>query len=224
MIATADIINDFRNSLNNDYAGEYLNRSEHLLKADFHYDSVSTYIKPLPPKTLGEVEFNGSIIFTTSVKSQYGLPVKTNKALNFNFFKAKQSGCNFGSDRVEKKLLPFIDGKFESSGHFHPFYKSVSDVLEEMLIDEYKDSLIPNPIYPKADQRDAKLWWSLLLDHEQAFRPVDFGLAVLAVVDNQFNFFVRHNAFEWQTTLNWNDDLQQLEKKTQSRKICQYNR
>ena len=203
-IATADIVNDFRNSLNSDYKGEYLNRSEHLLKVGFDYDSVTSYIKPLPPKTLGEVEFNGSLIFTKSVKSQYGSPVKTNKTLNFNFFKAKQSGCNFGSERVEKKLLPFNDGEFESSGHFHPFYKSVSDLLEETLI----------------DNREAKLWWSLLLDYEQDFRPVDFGLAVLAVVDNQFNLFVRHNAFEWQTTLNWNDDLEQLEKKTQSKKVC----
>ena len=220
-IATKDIIDDFRKSLHDDYKGEYLNRSEHLLNSGFHYDAVSTHIKPLSPGTLGEVEFNGSVIFTKSVKSQYGVPVRTNKALNFNFFKAKQSGCNFGSDRVEKKLLPFFDGKFESSGHFHPFYKEVSDVLEETLIDEYKDGLIPNPIYPKSDQRDGKLWWSLLLDHEQGFRPVDFGLAVLAVVDNQFNLFLKHNAFEWQTTLNWNNDLQQLEKKTQSKKICQ---
>lgn len=203
-IATADIIDDFRNSLNSDYEGQYLNRSEHLLTTGFDYDSVSSYIKPIPPKTIGEVEFNGSIIFSKIIKSQYGAPVRTNKTLNFNFFKAKQSGCNFGSERVEKKLLPFNDGKFESSGHFHPFYKSVSDLLEETLIDD----------------REAKLWWSLLLDHEQNFRPVDFGLAVLAVVDNQFNLFLRHNAFEWQTILNWNDDLQQLEKKTQSKKIC----
>lgn len=204
-VATLDIVNDYRKALEVDYKGQYLNRSEHLLTLGFDYDSVSAVIKPLSKATLGDVEFNGSIIFSSSVKSQYGSDVKTHKSLNFNFFVAKQSACNFGSERVEKKLLPFIDDKFESSGHFHPFYKSVSDVLEETLIDE----------------RDTTLWWSLLLDHEQAFRPVDFGLAVLAIVDKQFQLYIKYNAFEWQTSLNWNDDLQQLEKKTQSKKICQ---
>lgn len=204
-IATADIVNDYRKSLEIDYKGQYLNRSEHLLSQGFDYGSVSAVIRPVPPKTLGDVEFNGSVIFSTITKSQYGAPVTTNRSFNFNFFKAKQSGCNFGSDRVEKKLLPFINGKFESSGHFHPFYKSVSDLLEETLIND----------------SETNLWWSLLLDYQQDFRPTDFGLAVLAVVDNQLNLFVRYNAFEWQTALNWNDDLQQLEKKTTSRKICQ---
>ena len=218
-VATLDTVNDYRKQLEVDYKGQYLNRSEHLLTSGFDYDSVSVVIKPLSKATLGDIEFNGNIIFSSVVKSQYGADVKTHKSLNFNFFIAKQSSCNFGSDRVEKKLLPFIDGKYESSGHFHPFYKSVSDVLEETLIDEYQTNT-RCPIYPNLDERNTKLWWSLLLDYEQTFRPVDFGLAVLAIVDKQFQLYIKYNAFEWQTSLNWNEDLQQLEKKTKSKKIC----
>jgi hypothetical protein len=206
MLATEDILNQYRNQLDKGYDGEYLNRSEHLLNSGYQYDSVSIQIKPLAKKELGDIEFNGNITFKTEAKSQYGASVVKKQVLNLNLLPAKQSGCNFGSDRVEKKLLPYYDGKFESSGHFHPFYKSVSDLLEETLIDN-------------TDMKD-KVWWSLLFDYRNDFRPVDFGLLVMYIEDGKFNAFVKYNAFEWDTQLNWNEDLECLEKSTRSKKIC----
>lgn len=204
MKATEEILDTYRNQLNADYNGQYLNRSEHMLNAKFDYTRVSVEVEPLAKDTIKNVDFTGRITFTTVIPQQYGGNTYENQTLYLDFLEAKQSGCNFGSDRVEKKLLPFMDGKFESSGHFHPFYKSVSDALEETLIDD-------------ASKR-GKMWWSLLKSPKQAYNPVDFGLAVLQV-DKTIDLYIRYNAFEWRTELNWNDDLQKLYKQTQSKKI-----
>ena len=206
MLATEEILNQYRNQLNDGYDGEYLNRSSHRLTQGFDYDSVSVQINPLAKQELGEIEFNGNITFKTIGKSQYGADITKKEILNLNLFTAKQSASNFGSDRVEKKLLPYYDGKFETSGHFHPFYKSVSDLLEETMID--------NP------QMKNKIWWSLLHDYRNEFKPVDFGLLVMYIEDEKFNMVVRYNSFEWDTQLNWNEDLHCLEKTTRNTKVC----
>ena len=207
MLATEEILNQYRNQLNEGYDGEYLNRSQHLLDSGYEYDSVSIKINPLAQQELGDIEFNGNITFKTVGKSQYSADITKKEILNVNLFQAKQSACNFGSDRVEKKLLPYYDGKFETSGHLHPFYKKVSDLLEQTMID--------NP------QMKDKIWWSLLHDYRNHFKPVDFGFIVMYIEDQKFNILARYNSFEWETQLNWNEDLYCLEKTTRSKRVCE---
>ena len=205
MLATEEILERFRAELDRGYSGEYLNRSEPQLTGGFDYESVALRINPLSKHELGEIEFNGNVTFETRGLSQYGGERSNKSRLNLNLFAAKQSGCNFGSDRVKRKLLPWYSGKFEHSGHYHPFYRDVSDSLEKHMID--------NP-----EMRN-KIWWSLLADHRRDFAPVDFGLLVMFIEDERFHILLRYNSFEWCTTLNWNQDLQCLEKTTQNKRI-----
>ena len=205
MLATEEILERYRAELDRGYSGDYINRSIPALTGGFDYESVSLRINPLSKHELGEIEFNGNVTFETRGLSQYG-GARTNKCrLNLNLFAAKQSGCNFGSDRVKRKLLPWNSGKFERSGHYHPFYRDVSDSLENHMID--------NP------EMKNKIWWSLLSDYRRDFAPVDFGLLVMFIEDERFHILLRYNSFEWCTTLNWNQDTECLEKTTQNKRI-----
>lgn len=206
MKATEEILDAYRKQINADYEGEYLNRSERMLISKFNYSKVSVELKPLTDGTIKNVDFNGKIQFTEIIPQQYGGSKYVTRSFYMDMIEAKQSGCNFGSDRVEKKLLPYFDGKFESSGHFHPFYKEVSDVLETTLIHQ--------------PELRGKIWWSLLKDPNNGYYPTDFGLAVL-VFNDTIDLHIQYNSFEWSTQLNWNEDLKVLHKETESRKICQ---
>jgi len=205
MLATEQILEQYRAELDKGYSGDYINRSIPALTGTFDYESVSIYINPLSKVELGDIEFNGNVTFKTKGLGQYGGERTNKRILNLNLFAAKQSGCNFGSDRVKKKLLPWNSGKFESSGHYHPFYRDVSDSLENHMIN--------NP------EMKNKIWWSLLSDYRRDFAPVDFGLLVMFIEDERFNVLLRYNSFEWCTQLNWNQDTECLEKTTRNKRV-----
>ena len=205
MLATEEIINLYQKELNADYTGEYLNRSEHLLESGYDYSKVEVSLKPLRKGTIKDVDFNGRVHFTEIAKSQYGAPVEKTKLMFLDFMEAKTSDFNFGGPKLEKKLIPYCDGPHETSGHNHPYYREISMELEQAMIDDTSMS--------------GKIWWSLLKDRDNSFSPTDFGLAVL-VIDTSVDLYIRYNSFQWQTTLNWDSDLEKMHKTTVSKKIC----
>lgn len=182
----SDVIETYRNQLDADYGGEYLN--ENKLSQSFNYEQVAIKIKP------DENEhrvFSGSVRFTGSNR----------KTFNFEFIELKLSG-NFGSHRIKKKLKPHR-AEFETSGHNHSFYTDVERVFVDALHANTK----------------LECWVSLLYNYENNFNPEDFGLAVMWIENEKVNLYIKYNAFEWQTTLNYNEIDNQFQAKTQSKKI-----
>ena len=197
-------VNQHIDKENKFYDGEYLNRSTDLLYGKFDYEQVALELHPLRKEQLGKMEFRGRVIFDSTVKGQYGADIKQRKTFNINCYKARQCATNFVGK--EHMLLPWFDGEFYTSGHFHPYYKDISLLLEQSLIDDTE--LID------------KVWWSLLHDNKNDFKPTDFGLLVLMIHNNEFIATVKYNGFEWQTKLLWDTDRHILKSSTVSRKIC----
>lgn len=203
-MSVVEQVNQHIDKENKFYDGEYLNRSTVLLNAGFDYDSVALELHPLRKAQLGKIEFRGRVIFNSKVASQYGAEIRERRSFNINCYKARQCGVNFVGE--EHKLLPWFDGQFYTSGHNHPYYKDISLLLEQSLIDD--TNLVD------------KIWWSLLLDNKNNYKPTDFGLLVLMIDNNDFIATVKYNGFDWQSKLLWDNDRQILKSSTVSRKIC----
>ena len=191
IVDVPEVLNQYKRELKSDYNGEYLDN--HKLTRSFSYDKVVAKINPDENK---DRVFSGNIRFFGDDKA----------TLNFNFIKLKLMD-NFGGRRIDKKLKPHNDGKFDTSGHNHPFYSDVESTLVEQL------QLDPN----------LQCWVSLLNNYRNEFKPEDFGLAVMYVEDNKFNLFVKYGAFEWDGNLLYNQDFNNFKAETVSKIICKSN-
>lgn len=186
-----EVMETYKSQLKADYYGEYLNESN--LTKPFNYEKVTVSIKP-DDKNKHSI-FTGNVRFTGNPKNTF----------NFDFISLKVVG-NFGGGRIarDRKLLPFIDGKFESSGHNHPFYAEIENVLVE--------ELHRNPNFD--------CWVSLLQNYQNDFKPEQFGLAVMLVEDNEFKILIKHNDFKWDTNLTYNVDYNNFTAMTVDKSIC----
>ena len=185
-----------KRQLTADYHGDYLNESN--LTKPFHYEKVTVNIAPSKnpgDKTFQLSPFAGNVRFTGNPRNTF----------NLHFIPLKVVG-NFGGDRIKegRKLLPFKDGQFESSGHNHPFYAEIEKSLVDVL----------------HDNTNFDCWISLLQNYQNDFKPEQFGLAVMLIDDNQFKLLIKHNDFEWDANLLYNQDSNNFRCSTVDKRIC----
>lgn len=190
MMQIKDVIQDYKDKLNADYFGDYLNETK--LSEQYDYKEVLATIKPDVNEKAHRF-FSGSVRFKGSKR----------RTLNFEFIELKLVG-NFGGRRIRNKLKPYQGVKFETSGNNHSFYTDVENILLNRL----------------HDKPDFQCWVSLLYNYENNFKPEDFGLAVMFVEDNTNYFYMKHNAFVWNAPLFYNEDYNQFKCRTVSREIC----
>jgi hypothetical protein len=192
-----EVMETYKSQLTADYYGDYLNESN--LTKPFNYEKVTVNIQP--SKNPGDKKFqlnpfSGNVRFTGNPRNTF----------NLHFIPLKVVG-NFGGQRIAKdrKLLPFIDEqKFVSSGHNHPFYAKIENILVEELCRN-----------PKFD-----CWVSLLQNYQNDFKPEQFGLAIMCVLDSQFKIIIKHNDFDWNTNLIYNADYNNFKAMTVDKNIC----